>query len=242
MKVIIRRTKRPLVLVALLWLAAVPSVQAHRDDYLDETIVYLTLEQSELEIEYWIDGGRDREYSTDFYRHHAAAEWGITKHWMVDGRITIKSVEGDNTKLDGGRLETRCRFAEEGVLPVDVALSTEVNWERDEEDKIVPGVEPRAILSKDIHEKLNLTLNLSEEILLESGRCAFLVAGGIRYNWTDLLRLGTEWHHNTEEGGGSVIPQIWFAFRSGLTLKIGYSGGYGRNREDYGRIALEAEF
>lgn len=216
--------------------------QAHRDDYLDETLVYLTLEEAELEAEYWFDYGKDREESHYFFRHHAAIEWGLTDHWMVDGRSTMKSERDGATTFDGGRIETRYRFAEEHLLPLDTALSAELNWERDDQGSINPGVEPRLVLSKDIREKLNLTLNLSEEIPFDSGHPAFLVAAGMRYNWTELVRVGTEWHHDTQDDAGSIIPQIWFALPKGVTVKFGYSAGYDANKEDFSRAAIEAEF
>ncbi len=228
--------------ILLVTLAVAPCAHAHRDDYLDETIVYLTLEESEVETEYWFDYGRDRGEDTNFSRHHAAVEWGILERWMVDGRATLRTDGSDRTAFDGGRVETRYRFGDEGEHFVDIALSAEMNWERDEQDRLVAGVEPRLILSKDLHEKLNLTLNLSEELPLNSDVAAFLIAAGVRYNWTQLVRCGVEWHHDTESGGGSIIPQVWFAFRSGLTVKLGYSAGYAANQEDYGRVAFEYEF
>lgn len=215
---------------------------AHRDDYLDETIVYLTLEEAEVEAEYWFDYGRDREESNHFSRHNTAIEWGITDHWMVDGRSTIKTTSDGATTLDGGRIETRYRFSEENARPVDVALSAEANWERSDTGSLDPGIEPRLVLSKDIGEKLNLTLNLSEEIPLHAGPAAFLVAAGMRYNWTELVRIGSEWHQDTQDDAGSLVPQIWFALSRGVTVKVGYSTGLENNREDFGRVALEAEF
>ncbi len=229
-------------IVFFLFIMSPFQAHAHRDDYLDETLVYLTLEKTELEAEYWFDYGKDDEASDHFFRHNAAIEWGITDHWMVDGRGTIKTVNAGATTFDGGRIETRYRFSEENVHPVDIALSTELNWERSDTGSMDAGIEPRLVLSKDFREKLNLTLNLSEEIPFDAGHAAFLVAAGIRYNWTELIRVGSEWHYDTQDDAGSLIPQIWFALPHGLTVKVGYSAGLGNNPEDFGRIALEAEF
>jgi len=229
-----------LIVISLLLLPG--QARAHRDDYLDETSVFLTLGQDEVETEYWLDYGFDREASAHFFRHHAAVEWGITDHWMVDGRVTLKKVVHAGTIFDGGRLETRYRFGEENEHFLDLAVSTELNWERNEDGDLVGGLEPRLILSKDFHEKLNFTLNLSEEFPFDSGKPAFLLYGGIRYNWTHLVRVGVEWHHDSGAGEGSVIPQVWFALPRGVTIKAGYSAGYAANQEDFTRLALEAEF
>ena len=128
---------------------------AHRDDYIDETLVYLTLERSELEAEYWFDYGKRSGERSDFYRHNTAFEWGITDSWMVDGRVTAISQGEQGTDFDSARLESRYRFLDEGVLPVDVAASFEVNSERKSDGSTTVGVEPRLILSKDFGEKVD---------------------------------------------------------------------------------------
>lgn len=48
------RILRMLLLLAI-W-STLPSVSfAHKDDYLNETFVYRTLDRGELELEYWFD-------------------------------------------------------------------------------------------------------------------------------------------------------------------------------------------
>lgn len=226
-----------LVLPFFLWTR---EASAHRDDYLNETVVYLTLAKKELEAEYWFDRGWRPGPGNDFIRHNAAVEWGITDHWMVDGRVTAISV--DKTRFDSARFETRYRFSDEGVLPVDFAVSFEVNSERDPDGSTNVGMEPRIILSKDLGEKLNFTANLSEEIPVDSGTPAFLAAFGARYNWTNLIRVGSEFQYNVDEHMGSVIPQIWLAFTRDVTVKVGYSAGIDQEPEDFARVALEVEF
>ncbi len=217
-------------------------VSAHRDDYLNETIVYLTLEKSEVEAEYWFDLGRHSGATDDFSRHNTAAEWGITDKWMADGRATFVSEPGRGMTFDSGRLESRYRFSEEGVQPVDVAVSLEVNSEREPDGSRTTGLEPRLILSKDIGEKLNFTGNFSEEIPLDGEATAFLVAFGNRLNWTQLVRVGYELQYNDGSHAGSVIPQIWFAIRPAITLKLGYSARFDQEPDNFARAALEVEF
>lgn len=215
---------------------------AHRDDYINETLVYLTLERSELEAEYWFDLGRPSGDGGDFTRHNAALEWGKTDHWMVDGRATIVSKDGERTNFDSARLESRYRFFDEGALPVDIAASFEVNSERVSDGSTTVGVEPRLILSKDFGEKLNLTVNLSEEIPFNSESPVFLVAFGSRFNWTNFIRVGSEFQYNFDKHAGSVIPQLWLAFPRDVTVKIGYSIGVDQEPDDFVRAALEVEF
>jgi len=214
---------------------------AHRDDYLDETLVYLTLEPHEHEVEYWFDHGTGSGPESSLIRHNAALEWGITGRFMIDGRLTLASQGGDGTRFDSGRVESRYRFSEEGAAPVDVAASLEINSERDVDGSTTYGVEPRLVLSRDVREKLNFTLNLSEEIPLDSDERAFLTSFGGRFNWTNLVRVGTELHYDFHDHAGAVIPQLWFAFGHDITLKLGYSTGLDRETLDFVRGALEVE-
>lgn len=214
---------------------------AHRDDYLDETLVYLTLEPHEHEVEYWFDHGTGSGPESDLIRHNTALEWGVTGHFMVDGRLTFASRGGNGTRFDSGRVESRYRFSDEGVRPVDVAASLEINTERESDGSTSTGVEPRLVLSKDVREALNFTLNLSEEIPLDSNERAFLASFGSRFNWTHLVRVGAEVHYDFDNHAGAAIPQVWFAFGHDITLKLGYSRGLDREPLDFVRGALEVE-
>jgi len=219
-----------------------PYAYAHRDDYLDETLVYLTLEDSEFEGEYWFDYGTHQNQRDDFLRHNVALEWGITDHLMTDARVTYRKDGGRSTKLDSGRIETRYRLKDEGDLPVDIAISAEINWQNKDNASSVTAIEPRIILSKDMANNSNITLNLSEEIPANSDPSAFVIAFGFRNNWNQLIRLGSEFQYDTQDNAGSIIPQVWFALPDELTIKIGYSAGIDQNQEDFGRIAFEMEF
>ena len=148
---------------------------AHREDYIDETLVFVTLDRGEIEPEYWFDVGSVD--SDQFTRHHLALEYGITDHWMIDGRVT--GLEEHGFHLDSSRLETRYRFFDEGTLPLDIALSGEINTHRDEQGHQIFGIEPRLILSKDFG-KLNLTVNLAEEIPFSRDHPSFEIRGGWR--------------------------------------------------------------
>jgi hypothetical protein len=213
------------------------SAFAHREDYIDETLVFVTLDRGEVEPEYWFDVGRAD--SDRFMRHHLALEYGITDHWMIDGRVTELDAHGFH--LDSSRLETRYRFFDEGTLPVDIAVSLEVNSQRNEQGHQSFGIEPRLILSKDFG-KLNLTANLAEEIPVSPKHSSFEIRGGWRYDASHLFRLGAELRYDTAERAVSVIPQISFAFPHDVTLKTGYSYDFSATHERFVRVALEVGF
>lgn len=238
----IRRRARLLGMVLATIVLYAQDAIAHRNDYLYETLVYLTLEQNEVEAEYWFDYASQPSGSGHFFRHNAALEWGITDRWMADSRVTVGSEQGDGIKFDSARLESRYRFLEEGMLPVDVAASFEINEEREANGSTTVGIEPRLILSKDFEEKLNLTLNLSEEIPVDSGQSAFLTACGSRFNWSDTIQVGSEFQYNFASDSGAVIPQVWFAFSQGITLKAGYAIGIDQDVENVVRVVIEVEF
>ena len=238
------RTRPALTFLLTLLLAVIicPGTSwGHREDYIDETLVYLTLGRHEFEPEYWFDYGRQRDMHTDFMRHHVATEFGITEHWMVDGRATMFKPDDNGLHFDSARFETRYRFADEGTYPVDIAVSAEMNMERDDNGDDRYGIEPRLILSRDFGE-LNLTLNLSEEFPINSGAPEFLIASGFRYDVTQLFRFGSEFKYSPQQHEAAVIPQVWFAFPHDITLKFGYSHGFDRDREDFFRCTLELGF
>jgi hypothetical protein len=215
------------------------SVYPHGEDYIDETLVFVTLERGVVEPLYWFDIGRDD--SQHFMRHSLGLEYGITDHWMIDGRATGLDERGDGFHFDSSRLETRYRFFEEGTLPIDIAVSGEINSSRDEDGHQSVGIEPRLILSKDFG-KLNLTLNLSEEIPFSRHSPSLETRGGWEYKVTDFFHFGTELRYDTEEHAVAVIPQIWFTFPHDVTLKAGYSYDFGARHERFLRAALTVEF
>ena len=217
------------------------SAHAHREDYIDETLVFQTVEKGAIEPEYWFDYGYRGDSDTYFQRHNFAFEYGITDRLMVDGRVTLDHPENRNTNFNFGRFETRYRFAEEGAWPIDVALSGEANVGRLEHGRYQYGAEPRLILSKDFS-KLNLTLNVAEELPVNRGAPSVQLASGARYDLTQLFRFGSELKYDVHERSGSVIPQIWFAFPHDVTFKVGFSAAFDRNRENFARFVIEVEF
>lgn len=228
-------------LSCLLTIIGAPRARAHKEDYIDETLVYLTLGKQEFEPEYWFDFGHQRDSSTDFTRHNLSAEYGITDHWMVEGRGTMIKEDGQGLKFDSARLETRYRFNDEGTWPVDVAVSGEVNVQRNEQGIDRFALEPRLILSRDFR-NLNLTLNFSEEVPVDTGKAAFNISSGFRYDVVERFSFGSELKYSLPEHEAAVIPQVWFVLPGDITLKVGFSYGFDHNKEQFLRVVIEKGF
>ncbi len=224
----------------LAFFAKSPAAFAHREDYLDETLVFLTLEEQEVEPEYWLDYGGRSDPQSHFLRHSLALEYGITNHWMVDGRGTVETRLGQETEFASARIESRYRFGEEGERYVDIAVSGDANSERLADGTNQYGFEPRLILSKDL-EALNFTLNVPVELPLDGGPAAFRLNAGARYNAASWIRVGSEMKYDFSTAQGALIPQLWFTFVGSMTIKLGYSQALGQNSENFGRFAIEAE-
>lgn len=128
---------RKAVLLCPSFVLCAATVYALREDYIDETLVFATLERSAVEPGYWFDLGRDG--SGHFMRHNVVLEYGITDHWIIDGRATVLDERGDGFHFDSSRLETRYRFYEEGTLPIDIAASGEINSNREENGHQIIG-------------------------------------------------------------------------------------------------------
>ena len=208
---------------AVVALLLFPSVAwAHRDDYLDETFVYVTLGRHEFELEGWAEARRGTDHRTAGW-YTGAFEYGITAHWMADGAAQALD-QGEGLQFGRLRLETRARFAEEGEWPVDVAASAEYEHEtqdatRVEEEDVLT---PRLVLSRDVSRDLNTTLNFDFPVSLSGEReVTFAYALGVRYPAETAVRVGTELKGDPSEHTATVFPQIWFALPKELTLKFG---------------------
>ena len=237
-KIVPSVTRSRIFLAFLLLLLFSASASAHREDYIDETLVFATLNRGEIESQYWFDVGS--EDSDDlFTRHHIVLEYGITDRWMIDGRVS--GLDEDGFHLDSSRLETRYRFFDEGTLPIDIAVSGEVNTNRDAQGHQIVGVEPRLILSKNFG-KLNLTTNLAEEFPFTRHSPSLEVRGGWQYDAAKFFRFGSELRYDTEERSVAVIPQIWLVFPHEVSFKVGYFYDFSGAHERFVRVALVKGF
>ncbi len=230
--------KSILAAVALVVLLSASEASAHREDYTGSTLVFLTLERGEFEPEYILDVVRPDDEGS-FLRHTLALEFGITDRWMIDGRLATLDGADASTNLGSAHLETRYRFGEEGAFPVDVAFSAETGWERANEGSDDFEFEPRLILSKDFG-RVNTTANFVA-IVSSGEKTSLIVNGGVRYDASRTIRIGSEFAFDERTRTGSVMPQIWFALPSELTLKLGASERvHGGDR--FFRFVIEKEF
>ena len=232
--------RRALLIAATLLLC--PAVaSAHRDDYIDETFVYMTLGRHEFEIEAWGEARRGLDHATvDWYT--GAFEYGLTSRWMVDGAAQALHDEGA-TSFGRLRLESRVRFADEGRWPVDVAASAEYEHEtsaatgRETEDVITP----RLVLSRDVFRDLNTTVNLDLPIAV-GGEVEFAYALGMRYPAETTVRVGAEWKGTPAEKTSMIFPQVWLALPHEITFKVGSGIGLTSSTDEWVvRGALEIE-
>jgi hypothetical protein len=231
----------PIVFLLLVGLSA-PAF-AHRDDYIDETFVYMTLARNEVELELWGEGRR-RENRESSYWYTSASEYGITSRWTIDGAAQWTQ-DHDPLRLGRLRLETRYRFSEEGRLPVDLAASAEYERERlgsagDYEQTLTP----RIVVSRDLLPRFNTTLNLDFPIALPGGNdVTFAWALGARYPDEGFARYGVELNQHSSAHQAVVFPQVWFAFQHEMTLKLGVGIGLTPQTDPVvGRAVFEAEF
>ncbi len=214
---------------------------AHKDDYLNETFVYRTLDRRELEVEYWIDYHDVSLPEAGHYQHTLSAEYGFTSVWMADFALNYGDVRLSNSfELARWRLETRRRFGEEGSRIPDIALSMELEGERGATEWEYQ-ITPRVVLSHDFSEKLNSTLNLFVGIGV--GHDAIVVPGynlGIRYPADGALRVGAEIVQAYDHKVSSLlIPQIRILPWQEGVLKIGYAESYGSPERYFLRAAFE---
>ncbi len=208
---------------------------AHRDDYLNETFVFETLEAGEFEPEVFVDSGWRTGGGDSFRAYALGFEYGLTHRWMIDGFAGWRDPAGGKLFFQRFRTEGRHRFGEEGDRSVDVAVSFEAEYEREEEAS-EPAVgpmseesawifKPRLILSRDLPQGFNLTLNLDLGGEVRSHRLDRWTpryALAARYPEESTLRYGVEFRQDFgEERSTLLVPQVWLALPREATFKLG---------------------
>jgi len=220
-----------------LWLLP-GALLAHKDDYLGDTFVFVTLEARELELEYWLEG-QDEPRAL---RHTAGIEYGITNHLMADLSARWLQRAGGPFAFSEGFLELRYRFGEEGLHAVDPAASLEYEVRRDSEGRRRRLLEPRLVISRDFA-GWNVTTNLFYSIVLdEPGRSSFEAAAGIRSpafgRWSTGLELRREIALENET---VVIPQVWYRISPEAYVKAGGGKNFAGDKNAFVRIVFEIE-
>jgi hypothetical protein len=83
---------------------------AHKDDYLGDTFVFVTLDRGEAEPEYWIDWRSDPRGLL----HTAGLEYGVTDRFMLDISARFAQPFSGADHFETEFTELRCRFGDEG--------------------------------------------------------------------------------------------------------------------------------
>lgn len=231
---------RRLQTLALLALLSPSAAKAHKDDYLTDTFVFVTLDRNELEIEYFLDG----DFSPRALGHRLGAEYGFSDHLMGDVAMSWMQYSGGPAVFHEGFLELRYRFGEENQHLLDPAMSVEFRVERNRAGGETRHLlEPRLVLSKDIGD-YNVTLNLAYAIdLVTPGESAPEIAMGFRSPAVGPFRAGLELRRElATENVFSVIPQAWVRFSNDAYVKIGVGKNLAAGKESFVRVAVEIEF
>lgn len=217
--------------------------EAHRDDYIDETFVYMTLERGEREVELWGEVRRTEAHQTERWVT-GAFEYGVSSRWTLDGACQLVNRDA-GTRFGRVRTETRYRFAEEGRWPLDLAASAEYELETSATtgDETEHTLTPRLVVSKDVTPKLNTTVNLDLPLSLSEGGVSFAYAVGLRYPAEGLLRVGTEIKGQPSRHTDMAFPQLWVALGHETTIKVGTGIGLTDRTDRFiARAVFETEF
>jgi hypothetical protein len=194
---------------------------------------YMTQPQGNLELEIWNDVEAPRSGFTDAtIVHRLELEYGITDHWDAALYHVFESAPGAGTRFDSWRLESRYRFAEKGVWPIDTMVYLEVERPADFAESFEG--EAKLILEKSFGNFAVVGNLVYEQQLFSAGDFhAFEIDLGARYEVSPALRLGAEvWttrdttHGATEKryfAGPSVsvaTSRFWLQLGAGFGLEI----------------------
>lgn len=208
--------------VAPLLLLPAP-VSAHREDYLNKTFVYETVEPKALELEYWTQYGSAATSPVRLveWQQSGAVEYGITGHWMVEGNVTFRRLPGGEFRYLDTRVESRFRLFEEGDKFLDPAFSVEYTHSN-EDGRTEHIIEPTFVVSKDFS-RLNITFDFSLAKAVntdEKVEAGYAVAS--RYDFRRLFRVGLEAQGEfTHNAPHYIIPQIHLLLPHDITPKLG---------------------
>jgi hypothetical protein len=233
-----QHSSEAIAIAALLLFAFPTAALAHRDDYLNETLVYRTVDRGVTEFENWFDLNHPPGESA-FFRDNFDIEHGVTDRFTLSALVALDtSRHGFN--YDGTRLEARYRFGEENPSGISVAATVEF-----EDDQLEQSdhLAPRVVLNRDFQD-FNITLNLFSQLELHGHEGdAFGYAIGVRYGQEQRLRGGVEIQETVgKQCLGQVIPQLWVRLPHGFDLKIGYAQRLTSGTDNFFRVIVETEF
>jgi hypothetical protein len=214
--------------LALAALLLAPAARADRRTLIRAN-EYMTQPQGNLELEFWNDvaapsrGGFDQAATVQ----RIELEYGVTDHWDLALYHVFAQDPGASFRFDSWRLETRYRFLEKNVLPVDVMLYFEVERPADFTQPWV--TEEKLILEKDFG-RFGLVANLVFEQKPFHGNQGHGIELdlGARYEVVPQLRLGGEfWTVRETVGGVTEVTSFLGPALSFATSKIWVQIGAG---------------
>ncbi len=196
---------------------------AHKDDYLDETFVYQTMEKGTISLEYrsrYLDRSRDG-LTGSYWNNNLSSEYGLTDSTMVESRLAWGTPES-NSQFNGGFAQIRHRFGDEGEYFIDPAIAFEYESER-ENGKLNNRLTTMLVLSKDIGD-FNMTFNYAQPFALNGGGTPRSQRSfGIRYP-----RHGIRWsieYKDLAVDKRYILPAVQFSFAHDASLKLGIGKG-----------------
>jgi len=224
---------------AVLAVLAVPATAQADRRSLTHTSEYLTLPESETELELYSQVSRpSRDGSAgDTFQLELEVEHGLSAKWEVALRHVFTQTSGAVPEqdqafgLDELQLDCRRRFAEHGEWPVDVAVFGHVA--RSFRDPIWAG-EARVIVTRDF-DKLRFAANLVGDVAfgpaIDEPEVRAGWAGGLTYELFPEIKVGAEaWGDLDVESRGAVTASagpavswapttnLWLATTAGFAL------------------------
>ena len=196
------------LLAAAVALAAAPA----RADFKTFAHVYPYFTQPEggKEVEIWNGvetGDLSRAGASTLLDELAEVEYGITDHWDTSLYWRFQQAPGGPFQLDSWQLESRYRFGEKGLYPVDVELYGEL--ERPVDLGLPFELEGKLILEKDAGHFILQGNFIGEQALATGAGLGHRLAfnGGAGYEIRPWIHLGVEILANDAvadplEGGG----------------------------------------
>ncbi|MBW1878688.1 MAG: hypothetical protein JRI25_08120 [Deltaproteobacteria bacterium] len=223
------KTTIALLVATLLGPLALPAEARADRRIFAQTYGYATLPQGAKELEHYADAGTFHltdpgdpdagEKLVVDWKHQLELEYGITNRLDLGIYQVFRQKPFEAFRYEGFKVRSRYRFAEEGALPVDVAIYLEVAWYVDE-----VAIEQRLILARRIG-PVEVATNLKVEQEIEGGAVEVVLApmGGVGWHVTDAIALGVEYHGRTAFEGGTGSP---FTHHLGPAASVRARGWY----------------
>ena len=215
----------------------VPSAaQAHKDDYLTDTFVFVTLDRNEIELEYFLDG----RFSPRALGHRLGVEYGVSDHLMGDVAASWLQYPGGPAVFSEGFLEARYRFGEENQHLLDPAAFYRVpHREGSGGRRNAPPARASARAQQGLRRLQRHAESRLRDRPPEAERVRPRDRPGPPIAGFCSLRAGLEVRRElATENVFNVIPQAWLRFSDDAYVKIGVGKNLAGGRESFVRVVL----